>query len=261
MKETLVIGTRPSKLARWQADFIRTLLKEKYPELNIRLHIIKTQGDRNKKISSWEGSGLKGLFTKEISDALLNGSIDAAVHSMKDLPSMCIQGLMIGAVPVREDVTDIMVSKENVRLDNLPASSKVGTVSLRRKCQLHHMRNDLNILDIRGNVPTRIRKVLEGPFDAVVLAKAGLKRLGLEDFIAEEFMIEQMLPSAGQGALAVEIRSDDASVGPVISSINDADIYDVVMAEKALLHSLGGDCRVPVGAYGVLEGDEIALQG
>ena len=259
MRNKWIIGTRSSKLARLQANLIKSLLLAIHPNLDLRICVMKTAGDRRKKV--WSQSGMKGLFTKELSDALTQGEVDFNVHSMKDLPSMTQPGLMIAAVPLREEAQDVLVSKEHVLFDHLPEGAKIGTASVRRKAQLQHLRRDIDLVDVRGNVSPRIRKALEGPYDAVVLAKAGIQRLGLDEFITEEFSIEQILPAAGQGALALEGRVDDEETRNLLSQINHDEFFCASIAERAMLQRLAANCHSPIGAYGVVVGDRIMLEG
>ncbi len=239
---TLVIGSRGSQLALWQAHHIAARLKEGGVET--RIEIIRTTGD-HLQTASLAQSGGKGLFTKEIEDALLDGSIDLAVHSLKDLPTDAPAGLAIAAIPERESPFDAIVGST---LANLPLGARVGTSSNRRGAQLRILRPDLVIHPIRGNVDTRLRKQKSGEFDAILLAAAGLRRLGLEQEIAEVFSAEQICPAPGQGALAVETRADDEAFS-VCRTLNHASTEQSVICERTVLAALGGGCQLPVGVF------------
>jgi hydroxymethylbilane synthase len=250
--KTLTIGSRGSPLALWQARFIAVQLAKAGVES--RVEIIKTTGDRMQS-ASLELAGGKGLFTKEIEDALLNGQIDLAVHSLKDLPTESPDGLTIAAVPARANPFDAMVG---ARLADLAHGAQVGTGSPRRAAQLRLLRPDLRIEPIRGNVDTRLRKLQEGEFDAILLAAAGLERLGLASEIAEVFTPDRLCPAAGQGALGVQTRVEDEA-RLVCGRLNHAPSSQAVAAERAVLAGLGGGCQLPVGAYATVEGDRLAL--
>jgi hydroxymethylbilane synthase len=253
----LRIGTRGSKLARWQAEWVAGRLSALGRAVEILE--IATRGDVEQ--SGPIGSiGATGIFTKEIQRALLNHEIDVAVHSLKDLPTEAVDGLTLAAVPERESAADVLVVRSNVgTLDALPKASRVGTGSVRRQAQLRHLRPDLEIADIRGNVDTRLRKLDEGLFDALVLAEAGLRRLGLEGRVAEVLPFSVMLPAVGQGALGIETRADDTKSRSAVSALDDAATHVAVTAERALLARLLGGCLAPVGARGHLEGGALCL--
>jgi hydroxymethylbilane synthase len=244
----LTFATRPSALARWQTRWVIRRLEEAHPDLTCREEIIVTQGDRvlDKPLPEIGG---KGLFTQELEAALLSGQVDAAVHSLKDLPTEMPPGLTVGAVPARAEVRDALVSAQGYTLETLPQGAVVGTSSLRRAAQLLAARPDLQIRPLRGNVDTRVRKALEGQYDAVVLAGAGLVRLGLTEHISQWLPLEVMLPAPGQGALAVQCRAaDDATLG-LLAAIEDPATRAAVEAERGFLSALGGGCAVPVAAY------------
>ncbi|MBI1870377.1 MAG: hydroxymethylbilane synthase [Chlamydiae bacterium] len=260
MKTYWVIASRGSKLALWQARFVQEQISEIFPDFEIKIKIIKTLGDTQRSQKLWEMGG-KGVFTKELEEALLSKEADFAVHSLKDLPTQLPLGLCLGAVPVRESPQDVLVSKDHVRFEYLPQGARVGTSSFRRRSQLLSTRPDLVVEEIRGNVSTRIKKVYEGPLDAVVLAKAGMIRLGLEEWITQEFAFEEMLPAVGQGALAVEIRKDDREAQELLNPLQDEDLFCATGAERAFLDCLGGGCRLPIAAYGEVAGDELSLEG
>ena len=259
MKERF-IATRGSKLAVWQARKVQGLLFEKFPEHQFTLKIVETSGDRDRSGKLWQMGG-KGLFTKELEDAVLSREADMAVHSLKDLPTELPKGLVLGAVPLRDDPRDVLVSKEHVRFEHLPRGARVGTSSLRRQSQIRALRDDLELQDVRGNVTTRMKKALEGPFDAVVLAKAGIQRLGLEEWITQEFSLEEILPAVGQGALAVEARDPDDETLEFLDAINDADSMTASLSERVFLKLLGGGCRMPIAAYAEVNQNEIRIQG
>lgn len=253
-----VIGSRSSKLALAQAHLIRGRLKTLYPELALEIETIKTTGDKILDVALSK-IGDKGLFTKEIEEALLKGKIDLAVHSMKDLPTQLPRGLKIAAVTKREDPCDVLVSKQGFTLKALPKGSKVGTSSLRRRAQLLHARSDLAVLDLRGNLDTRLRKLEQGLYDAIILAHAGIKRLGLELRLSA-IPLEEMLPQAGQGALGIEIREDDREMDNLVKALDDPDFHLSVDAERALLSGLGGGCQVPIGVYAHLHDGRIFIK-
>ncbi len=260
MKTEWVLATRGSKLALWQADFVKQSLLQAFPEFSIQIRVIQTTGDRARGGKLWTMGG-KGVFTKEIEDALLDGSADLAVHSLKDLPTELPEGLKLGAIPIREECQDVLISKDNVRFEYLLEGSKIGTSSLRRQAQILHLRPDLKMENVRGNVHTRIKKVYGGPLDAVVMAKAGLVRLGLQEWMTQEFNLDEMLPAVGQGALAVEIRSTDKEAEQVMKAIGDDDLFCTATAERSFLKALGGGCRLPIAAYAQVNEDQIDLEG
>ncbi len=257
MKSTITIGTRGSQLALWQAEYVRKRLNDHFPDRSIALKVIKTTGDR---ITDRSLVGLgKGVFTKEIEIALLDGTIDLAVHSMKDLPTDMPDGLCIAASPVREDPRDVLVTESGLLLDQLPKGAKIGTTSPRRKSQLLHLRPDLQVVDVRGNLDTRLRKLHETELDGVILAAAGIKRLMGEKTITEYFEADRMVPAAGQGALGVEARADDLEIKTLLDAINDSRSETEVLAERSVLQELGGGCQVPIGVNALLEDDRLHL--
>lgn len=247
------IGTRGSQLALWQAEWVKNQLIQAGYE--VELKVIKTTGDKLAHVPLTQ-SGTKGLFIKEIEEALANGDVDVAAHSLKDLPTDQPDGLYVAAVPPREDARDVFVSKDRKRWTELPTGSRVGTSSLRRQTQLRSLRNDLEIVPLRGNVDTRLKKLDRGDCDALVLAAAGLHRLGLSDRATEYFAVEQMCPAVGQGAMAIEIRRGDDRVERAVKPLDHAPSHQAVRAERALLRCLGGGCQVPIAAYASLEGDQ-----
>jgi hydroxymethylbilane synthase len=250
----ITIGSRGSQLALWQARWVESQLTS-FGE-QCRIEIIKTTGDKVTDVPLAK-VGSKGLFTKEIEEALLAGTVDVAVHSLKDMPTELPSGLTLQAIPPREDARDALVG---CRLADLSENARVGTSSLRRAAQLRSARPDLIIETIRGNLDTRLRKLDEGGFDAIVLAAAGLRRLGWSDRIAELLPEDVICPAAGQGALAVETRDDGGRAAELVRRLDDATSRAAITAERALLRSLGGGCQVPIGAYARLDGDSLLLR-
>lgn len=254
----LIIGSRSSKLAMVQAQYVRDKIKKSYPELDIEIKTIKTTGDKITDVAL-SRIGDKGLFTKEIEEALLRKEVDLAVHSMKDLPTELPQGLKIAAVTKREDPRDVLVSGKGFTLKTLPKSSRVGTSSLRRRAQVLYIRKDLDIMDLRGNLDTRMKKLEQGLFDAVILAYAGIKRLGFKPKLSE-IPIEEVLPQAGQGALGIEIRRDDKETDNIVKVLDDTDTHLSIDAERALLAGLEGGCQVPIGVYAKVDKNQISIK-
>ncbi len=252
------IATRKSPLAKWQAHHVAGLLRAREPGLEVRLHELTTKGDRILEVPLAQVGG-KGLFVKEIEDALLAGDAEVAVHSMKDLPAVLADGLVIGAVPPREDPRDALCSPRWKTLAALPQGARVGTSSLRRAAQLKALRPDLRTEVVRGNVETRLRKAAEG-LDAVVLAYAGLRRLGLEAHATQVFAPEEMLPAVAQGALALEARADDAGTLARLAPLDDAATRVRVDAERGLLRRLEGGCQVPIAGHAQVEGGTVTLR-
>lgn len=254
---TIRIGTRGSALARWQAEWVAARLAEL--KIEVQLVLIQTQGDV--KSGPIGAIGTQGVFTKELQRALLDRQIDLAVHSLKDLPTEPVSGLALAAVPPRESTRDVLVARTAGSLETLPAGAAVGTGSLRRQAQLLHARGDLQLRDIRGNVETRIGKLDDGQFDAIVLAEAGLRRLGLAHRITHTIGRDVMLPAVGQGALGLESRADDATTRKLVAPLDDAATHACVRAERAMLAALRGGCLAPVGAWGRLVDDRLQLDG
>ncbi len=242
----LRIGSRGSQLALWQANHVASLLREQGHEVEIV--IIKTTGDRAQDVA-FAAVGAKGMFTKEIEEALARGRVDLAVHSLKDLPTELPEGFALAATPVRADARDALVSSKYANLAALPKSARVGTSSARRRAQLHALRPDIEIVEFRGNVDTRLRKLADGEVDAILLAAAGLERLGKTDWLRERFEPKDFCPAAGQGALAIETRRDDAATIAAVAFLDHADTRFAVTAERAALASLGGGCQVPIGVH------------
>ncbi len=245
---SLTFATRPSALARWQTDHVARLLQEAHPGLDIRIQVIVTRGDRvlDQPLPLIGG---KGLFTAELERALREGHVDAAVHSLKDLPVEDAAGLTIGLTPPRADVRDVLICPAGHTLDELPAGAVVGTSSPRRRAQILAHRPDLVVRPIRGNVDTRIRKAREGQYDAIVLAAAGVIRLGLEDAVTQYLPLDIMLPAPGQGVLGVQCRADDERTLALLAAVEDPAARAAAWAERAFLAGLGGGCAIPVAAY------------
>jgi hydroxymethylbilane synthase len=261
LTKTIVrIGTRGSDLALWQTEWVVERLRALHPDVDYRITEIRTTGDRVRDRPLFQ-AGSVGLFVKELEAALLDGEVDLAVHSLKDMPSRVTPGLAIGAVPEREDPRDALVSRWGHTVDALPQGAQVGTSSRRRAAQLLALRPDLEILDIRGNVDTRLRKAEADPYDAIVLAVAGLKRLGKGDRITEILPPEVMLPPAGQGALAVEVRADDERTRALVAPVDHRETRRAVTAERAFMARLGGGCHVPIGAFAVVDQETLWFRG
>ena len=253
----LRIGTRGSALALWQARSISEALRG-IAGVESELVIVKTSGDKFQQKSFGE-IGTKGIFIKELEDALLENRVELAVHSMKDVPTEIPPGLTMAAICERQDVRDALLSSSGASLNSLPAGARVGTSSLRRKSQLLYTRSDLQILELRGNVDTRIEKLRRGNYDAIVLAKAGLDRLGLGANITEVLQTDVSLPAAGQGAIGIEARADDAETLGILSALDHAETRCAVEAERAVLAGLEGGCQVSIGAWGRVEGGKLVL--
>jgi hydroxymethylbilane synthase len=258
MGKRLVVGTRGSKLALWQANFVADQIMLHVAGVDVEIKRIATTGDKVLDVPLAKIGG-KGLFTKEIEKELLTGEIDVAVHSLKDMPTEQPDGLIFGAVTARTDCRDALISPIYKTLANLPQGAKVGTSSLRRKAQLLNRRPDLKVMDLRGNLDTRLAK-LDKELDAIVLAVAGLKRLGWENRITQVLPFEICLPAAGQGALVIEIRDGDEAMLKAVSGLNNPDTHQAVAAERSFLNELEGGCQVPIGAYGKVEGDSLVLE-
>ena len=259
MKAQIIIGTRGSKLALWQADYVEQRLREEYPGLQVTQKRISTKGDRILDVPLAKIGG-KGLFTKELEEEMLSGSIDLAVHSLKDMPVKVPDGLMIAAVTKRLDPGDALVSNRFSSFSELPQGARVGTSSLRRRAQLLCARPDLTMIDLRGNVNTRLRKLDEGEYDAIVLAVAGLKRLGFADRIREVLPQTMVLPAVGQGALAIETRADDKETRDMLAFLRDDETICCAEAERSFLARVEGGCQVPVGVYATAEGDDLKVE-
>lgn len=255
----LIFATRPSRLARWQTQSVLSHIQRTNPSIICEEKIITTQGDKilDKPLPEIGG---KGLFTQELERELLTGTVHCAVHSLKDLPVENPTGLVLGCIPARADVRDVLISARGFTLSSMPEGSLVGTSSLRRAAQVLAVRPDVQIIPLRGNIETRLRKVLEGKYDAIILAGAGLYRLGLESQVTEWLSLDVMLPAPGQGALAVQCRADDNLTLSLLASLDDQATREAISAERQFLHSLGGGCSLPVAAFAWYSG-KLNLKG
>ncbi len=262
MNRSIKIGTRGSQLAQWQANWVKSALNKTFPSLSSQIVVIKTTGDKILDAPLAKVGG-KGLFVKEIEEALLDGRIDLAVHSMKDMPSIIPPGIMIGSIPKRETPADVFISKDGQRFSELALGARIGTCSLRRAAQLRYARPDINIRPLRGNLDTRLKKLDSGEdgLEAIVLAAAGIKRLHLEDRITEFLDETIMLPAVGQGALCIEIRADDPKTAQILDELDDSETRTVILGERAFLIRLEGSCQVPIAALGQLDKDTFKLSG
>ncbi len=261
MKKSIIkIGTRGSKLALAQSSMIGEIIKKEHPDIDVELVIIKTKGDKiiDSPLSKIGG---KGLFVKEIEEALLENRVDIAVHSIKDVPAELPYGLSIPFFPEREDPSDAFLSVKYEKLEDIPEGSKVGTGSLRRSSQLLNKRPDIEIVPIRGNVDTRINKLESGELDAILLAASGLNRLGLSSNIRQLLPPLDFIPAVGQGALGLEVRTDDVDCNKILKFLNHSETALAVRAERAFLNRLEGGCQVPIGAYAFIEDNTIVIQG
>jgi hydroxymethylbilane synthase len=256
----LRIGTRGSQLALWQANWVKEQVVRRHPDLNVEIVKIKTTGDKILDVPLAKVGG-KGLFVKEIETALLEKEVDIAVHSMKDVPTDLPEGLAIVAVTEREDPRDAVIGSSATPILDLPKGAKIGTSSLRRQAQLLNVRSDFVLEPLRGNVNTRLRKLREGMYDAIILAMAGVKRLGWENEVTEIIDPDIMLPAIGQGALGIEARLQDMATLERISFLDHEATHSCVSAERSFLHRLEGGCQVPIAAYGVKEGEDVLLTG
>lgn len=259
MKANLIIGTRQSLLALWQSNHIASLLRKQYPDCQVTLKKIVTKGDRILDVPLAQIGG-KGLFTKEIETELLDGIVDLAVHSLKDMPTVLPEGLCLTAITTRANVGDAFVSNKYASFSELPQGAVLGTSSLRRKAQLLAVRPDLKIVDLRGNVDTRLRKLDEGQMDAIILAAAGLERLGHADRIREIIPTTVCLPAVGQGALAIECRSDNKEVRDMLAFLNDLPTKQATDAERAFLGLIEGGCQVPIGVHAEVENNNVKIE-
>lgn len=260
MRSPLLLGSRGSKLALWQAHFIQEAV-ERLASVEVRIEIIRTTGDKITDVPLAQAGGTKALFTKEIEEALTDSRIDLAVHSLKDLPTELPAGLTLAAIPTREDPRDALISRHGESWDRLGAGARVGTSSLRRQVQLRRLRRDLQIEPLRGNLDTRLRKLDEGQFDAIVVALAGLKRMGWADRATQIFSPKVMVPAIGQGALAIETRANDSELLSMVRRLGDPASEAAVAAERAFLARLGGGCQVPLAAHAEVTGERLRLIG
>ncbi|MEP0861009.1 MAG: hydroxymethylbilane synthase [Ignavibacterium sp.] len=259
MSKKLIIGSRGSELALWQANFVKKELEKKHRGLSVEIKIIKTKGDKILDVALSK-IGDKSLFTKELEVELLNKRIDIAVHSLKDLQTQIPEGLKLAAVTKRHDVEDVLIArKKGTTIFSLPENAVVATGSLRRRAQLQHLRPDIKVVDLRGNVPSRIKKFLESDWDAIILARAGVERLGLKKYISSYISKDEILPAVGQGALGIEIHSDNLFAFEVVQSIHHNNTFIAVTAERALLRALEGGCQVPIGAFAEIKPNGLYL--
>lgn len=256
----IIIGTRGSQLSQKQTNLVKQQLLLFHPETTIEIKIIMTKGDKNMSPIPLDTIG-KGWFTKELDKALLQGEIDIAVHSMKDLPESLPEGLIIAGIPEREDIRDVLVSKNGDTLKTLRTNAVIGTDSIRRKIQILHKRSDVIIRSVRGNINTRLEKLERAEYDALILAAAGLKRLKLDDQIIEYFRADDVVPSPGQGALAVVVKETNKALVELVKSINDKAAVVETTAERAFAKAVGGGCKTPTGAYAICKGDQVTLHG
>ena len=254
------IGTRGSKLALTQSEWIKEQLEKRHSGIHVELVKIKTTGDKILDVPLSKVGG-KGLFVKEIEEALLESRVDVAVHSMKDVPAQLPDDLMLSTFPRREDPSDALISTEQQSLDQLPEGARVGTSSLRRSAQLLHLRPDLTIVSLRGNVDTRLGKLKSGDLQAIILAAAGLNRLGLSNVITQTIPFHQLLPAVGQGALGLEVRRGDQKTIALLDFLNHEDTRTAVAAERAFLKTLEGGCQVPIAGFAQVNGDTLSFEG
>ncbi|MBU5405783.1 hydroxymethylbilane synthase [Paraeggerthella hongkongensis] len=254
----LKIGSRGSELALWQAHYVADRLRLVRPDIQVEIEVVKTKGDRVLDVALSK-IGDKGLFTKELEQALLDGRVDVCVHSMKDVPTVLPEGLVLAGCLERADARDALVAVPGATFASLPSGARVGTGALRRLAQLRAVRDDLEYMEVRGNLDTRIAKVRDGSLDAIVLAAAGIKRMGWEREIVEAFPVDVVVPAVGQGAIGLEIRADDEAVARVCALVCDAVTNVCVTAERCVMRALDGGCQVPLGAYARFEGPELVL--
>lgn len=257
--KTIKVGSRQSQLAMWQTNYVVESLKAKCPQYNFEIVPIKTKGDKILDVALAK-IGDKGLFTKELEVAIFEGKIDFAVHSMKDLPTVIPEGLKIAAMTKRHDPRDILISKDKIKFSQLPLGAKIGTSSLRRKAQLANARPDLNFVDLRGNINTRLAKMEKEQLDGIILAAAGVERLGLGENITEKIDTSICLPAVGQGSIGIEIKNDNEEINNIVRLVNHTDTQWCIMAERALLKSLEGGCQIPIGAHGKIVDGQLFLE-
>lgn len=259
MKNKIIIGSRGSELALWQSNHVKKLIEKKNRSVKVDIKIIKTKGDKILDVALSK-IGDKSLFTKELEIQLLERKIDLAVHSLKDLQTRIPDGLKLSAVSKRHDVEDVLIArKKSITIHSLRENAIVATGSLRRKCQLLHLRPDITVVDLRGNVPSRIEKFLKSDWDAIILARAGVERLNLNKYISSYISKDEILPAVGQGALGIEIHQDNNFVHEIVQSIHHEDTYIAVLAERSLLRTLEGGCQVPIGAFAEVKSNGLYL--
>ncbi len=260
-KKKLIIGTRSSDLALWQANFVKNEIEKKNKDVSVELKLVKTKGDKILDVALSK-IGDKGLFTKELEIALINGEIDLAVHSLKDLQTEIPEGLKLAAITKRHDVEDVLIArKKGITLETLQEGAIVATGSLRRRSQLKHLRPDIDVVELRGNVPTRIQKFLDSDWDAIILARAGVERLKMDKHISLVIPKEIFLPAVGQGALGIEIKEGNEVAEDILKSIHDESTYLAAIAERSFLRALEGGCQVPIGAYAEVKANGLYLEG
>ena len=260
MRSPLILGSRGSKLALWQANYIKSSLERSHP-VEVRIEIIRTTGDMIKDVPLGQVGGTKALFTKEIEEALLAKHVDLAVHSLKDMPTQLPEGLCFAAMPPREDPRDAFISRSGQSWDKLAVGARVGTSSLRRQLQLKRLRQGLAIEPLRGNLDTRLRKLDEGQYDAIVVAMAGLRRMGWGDRATQAFSVEEMVPAIGQGIIAIEVRAGDEELLRRLGALSHPATETAAHAERAFLARLGGGCQVPMAAHAKVNGEQVKLVG
>jgi hydroxymethylbilane synthase len=261
-REKIIIGSRGSILALAQSENVKEMLEKAFPDLKIEIKKIVTRGDKD-LVSNWNNSdkSLKSFFTKEIELELLEGTIDIAVHSMKDMPAINPEGLICGAIPKREDNRDVLVSREGKKIFELPAEAIIGTSSLRRTVGIKNLREDLVVKQLRGNIHTRLKKLDEGEYDAILLAAAGLKRVGLEERITQYFDYDELMPAPAQGALYIQCREEDEFVRIILNAIHDKEVEEVVTVEREFSKIFDGGCHTPMGCAAFLNGENLSLKG
>ena len=254
------IGTRGSALALTQTNWVAERLRQRYPEMKIATVVIRTKGDIMQDVSLAKIGG-KGVFVKEIEDALLRGDVDIAVHSMKDVPAELPEGLHIAIIPEREDPRDVLIAKDNRKIESLPRGARIGTGSLRRGLQMRNLLPDVRIVPLRGNLDTRIRKIESEGLDGVIVAAAGIRRMGWLHRVSQFIPVEVMIPAVGQGALGIEMRTGDSSLAEMLAFLNHSATWMEVGAERSFLQRLGGGCQLPIAAYATIRGEELTLRG
>ncbi|MBA4397192.1 MAG: hydroxymethylbilane synthase [Syntrophus sp. (in: bacteria)] len=260
MKTSLKIGSRGSALALTQTNWVADRLRERYPEIKIATLVIRTKGDIMQDVSLAKIGG-KGVFVKEIEDALLRGDVDIAVHSMKDVPAELPEGLQIATIPEREDPRDVLIAKNNRKIESLPRGARIGTGSLRRGMQMRNLLPDVRIVPLRGNLDTRIRKIELEDLDGIIVAAAGIRRMGWVHRVSQFIPAEVMLPAVGQGALGIEMRTGDSSLAEMLAFLNHAATSMEVGAERSFLQRLGGGCQLPIAAYAKIRDRELTIRG
>jgi hydroxymethylbilane synthase len=259
MKSKIIIGSRGSELALWQSNYVKKELEKSFSNIKVEIKIIKTKGDKILDVALSK-IGDKGLFTKELEIELIEKRIDLAVHSLKDLQTQIPKELKLAAVTKRHSVEDVLIAKKkNMTIHDLPDNATIATGSLRRRCQLLHIRPDLSIEELRGNVPTRIKKFLGANWDGIILARAGVERLGLTKYISSIIDISEMLPAVGQGALGIEIHKENSFLDEILQAIHDEDTYKAVLAERSFLIQLEGGCQIPIGAFAEVKSNGLYL--